>query len=119
MDAALQKFVKKRVGSERLWSFTAAQMRVTLARITLDLVVTQLAPVLYSARHTGASIDRLENRIPLSEVQAPGRWRSDASVRRYEKGALVQKVASLLYSRQNVFFAKDLDELPGRLLRSV
>ena len=119
VDAALQKFVKKRVGSERLWPFTAAQMRVTLARITLDLLVTQLAPVLYSARHTGASIDRLENRIPLSEVQARGRWRSDASVRRYEKRALVQKVASLLSSRQKVLFAKDLDELPGRLLRSV
>ena len=72
VDAALQKFVKKRVGSERLWPFTAAQMRVTLARVPLDLLVTQLAPVLYSARHAGASIDRLENRTPLSEVQAPG-----------------------------------------------
>ena len=119
VDAALQKFVKKHVGSERLWSFTAAQMRVTLARITLDLLVTQLAPVLYSARRTGASTDRLENRIPLSEVQARGRWRSDASVRRYEKRALAQKVASLLSSRQKVLFAKGLDELPGRLLRSV
>ena len=43
-------------------------------------------------RHSGASLDRLEGNLSLAEVQRRGRWRSEASVRRYEKRALVQEV---------------------------
>ena len=40
----------------------------------------------YALRHSGASADRLEKKRPLVEVKRRGRWRSDSSLRRYEKG---------------------------------
>ena len=39
----------------------------------------------YSARHSGASIDRATNERPLVDVQKRGRWKQMASVIRYDK----------------------------------
>ncbi|CAK0871112.1 unnamed protein product, partial [Prorocentrum cordatum] len=42
----------------------------------------------YLLRHSGASRDFVNGLRPLSEVKRRGRWKTDASVRRYEKGAV-------------------------------
>ena len=57
-------------------------------------------PVLYMARHTGASLDRLEDRISLEEVRRRGRWASDRSVKRYEKRAMIQEVFLAMTAQQ-------------------
>ena len=50
-----------------------------------DLGIDVLRPSLYSNRHGGASGDLLSRRRPVDEVKKRGRWRSDASLRRYGK----------------------------------
>ncbi len=53
------------------------------------LQLQTLRPVLYSLRHGGASHDMLNRIRPLEEIKKRGRWRSDASLRRYTKGTRV------------------------------
>jgi len=48
-------------------------------------------PTLYQLRHSGASADFASNRRTLAEIQRRGRWRTSASVRRYEKGGRVSQ----------------------------
>ena len=61
--------------------------------------VSFLSPVLYMGRHSGASLDRLEERLSLAEVRKRGRWRSETIVARYEKRALVQEVFNRMTAR--------------------
>lgn len=63
--------------------------------------VSGLDPLPYCLRHTGPSHDRAENRRSLMEVKKRGRWASDASVRRYEKGGRVsQRLQTLSLATQ-------------------
>jgi hypothetical protein len=41
---------------------------------------------MYMFRHAGASTDFALKLRPLAEIKLRGRWKSDASLRRYEKG---------------------------------
>ena len=50
----------------------------------------------YTLRHGGASADRLMDRRSLAEVKRRGRWRSDASLRRYEKSTIVLRQVALM-----------------------
>ncbi len=50
----------------------------------------------YSLRHGGASDDRLTDRRSLAEVTRRGRWRSDASLRRYEKPPIVLRQVAMM-----------------------
>jgi hypothetical protein len=47
----------------------------------------------YSLRHGGASADRLDNRRSIAAVKRRGRWRADASLRRYEKSTVALREA--------------------------
>jgi hypothetical protein len=55
-----------------------------------------LKVVAYQLRHSGASKDRISKVRVLSEVKKRGRWSSDASVARYEKGARIGQVLNSL-----------------------
>ena len=46
----------------------------------------------YQCRHSGASIDRAEQKRSLLEIQKRGQWKSNRSVVRYEKGARLGQV---------------------------
>eukprot|EP00959_Pyramimonas_sp_CCMP1952_P197852 4137801-Pyramimonas_sp.AAC.1 len=63
-------------------------------RAVRELKLDELLPVLYTARHRGASNDLFTGRISLQEVQRRGRWRQPSSVRRCEKRGLIQAVWS-------------------------
>ena len=78
--------------SEMMWDHTAAQMRKLFLAAAHQLHLQKWRPVMYMGRHSGASLDRLQDVIPLREVQRRGRWNSETSVRRYEKRALTQEV---------------------------
>jgi hypothetical protein len=60
---------------------------------------------LYQLRHGGASDDLLSCRREALEVQRRGRWRTDASVRRYGKPAQVQR-ALLKLTKSRVDFGR-------------
>ena len=75
-----------------MWDHTAADMRTTFLDAARGLGLEKWRPVLYMGRHSGASLDRLQEVLPLKEVQKRGRWSAESSVKRYEKRALVQEV---------------------------
>jgi len=92
LGKALEVWAERRKHLEQLWPFTLVDLRAEFLKHAKVLGLLPLRPVLYMGRHSGASLDRLENRYNLSEVQKRGRWRSSSSVARYEKHALVQEV---------------------------
>ena len=57
------------------------------------------------------------NLIASGGVQRRGRWRSEASVRRYEKRGTIQRVASLSSAHHRRKFLCASAELPGVALR--
>ena len=85
----LMAFVRQQPAG-KLFNFTLEQMRRVFLKIAMHIGIGKWNPVLYMARHTGASLDRLEQRISLEEVRRRGRWVSESSVRRYETRALIQ-----------------------------
>jgi hypothetical protein len=69
----------------RLADFTHAQWQRAVSQCADAL---GLAPLhLYTLRHSGPSEDHLRQKRTLSELKRRGRWLSETSVRRYEKGA--------------------------------
>ena len=119
LSTLLIKYAESRPESGRLWKFDLPQMREKFLDVCLDLELQEWNPVLYMGRHTGASLDRLENRVSLSEVQKRGRWRSTASVRRYEKRALIQEVYNSLSAGTRRFCLSSEKQLVVELHRHV
>ena len=102
LGKALERYLAQRVSGplgkgQRLWSFGLPELRSAFVAAAHKAGIAFLRPVLYMGRHTGASLDRLEGRRTLDEVQKRGRWRSTNSVRRYEKHALVQEVLERMH----------------------
>ena len=106
LGRAIEQWAMRRKGEAELWPFTLAAIRHEFVKHALALGLAALKPVLYMGRHSGASLDRLENRYGLSEVQRRGRWRSTSSVARYEKHALVQQVYQSLGRRKAMIEAE-------------
>ena len=75
----------------------------------------ELGVVPYTARHTGASLGRLEDNLSLAEVQRRGRWKAEASVRRYEKRTMAQEVAHMLSAHTRAYCMRTSSLLPARL----
>ena len=117
LGSALLRYSRTRTpaATTRLWGFNLLQMRQVLHRATKSLGLEKLNIVPYTARHTGASLDRLEDNLSLAEVQRRGRWKAEASVRRYEKRALAQEVAHLLPPRLLQYCQETAARLPSRL----
>ena len=66
------------------------------AAVLLDLPSTIGMPHVYVLRHSGASADKVMLRRTLPEIKSRGRWRSDSSVRRYQKGGRsLERLAAL------------------------
>ena len=70
---------------------------------------------LYQARHSGASSDSAGGRRTLKKVKRRGRWRSDASLRRYEKAERLTDQLRRLDPQQQSAALAAWDALP-RLL---
>ena len=87
----LLEILHKGPEGQRVWSFRYDQFlrefRTSARRLGVELVP-------YQARHSGASLDRVDNRRPQLEVQKRGRWRSYKSLVRYEKAGRLQYTAA-------------------------
>jgi hypothetical protein len=70
-----------------LWSFDAPLLTTALTDAARLAHVDILSPQLYSLRHGGASHDAVSHRRSLLSIKRRGRWKSDSSVRNYEKAA--------------------------------
>ena len=118
LGRALEHWAQRREGEAELWPFHLGALRQEFMRHALALGLASLRPVLYMGRHSGASLDRLENRYCQAEVQRRVRWRSTSSVARYEKHALVQQVYQSLGRRRSMIEA-DTQELRGDVFARV
>ena len=87
----LTKFARARA---KMAGKDALLFTVTQEQVALDLrlatrrlrVPAELDVVMYMFRHAGASTDFALKQRPLAEIKLRGRWKGDASLRRYEKG---------------------------------
>ena len=104
--------------SSRVWSFSYADFVPVFKQAAAALGIPSLVP--YQARHSGASIDSAGRHRSIPEIQRRGRWKTLASVQRYERHAQLGKSASLLSDRQRYVFRWALERLEalvlGRLL---
>ena len=68
----------------------------------------------YQARHSGPSIDLALRRRELASAKKRGRWRTDRSLRRYEKAGRLLSVADRWSAGQRDHFnrSEDLVEAP-------
>ena len=71
---------------DRICDFTQAQWAAAFRHAARAEELDGLAPHLYQLRHSGPSHDLAAGLRELPLVKHRGRWRADASVRRYTKG---------------------------------
>ena len=85
----IEKLALSRPAETCLFPFSQADMvqGVHQAAAALGLTPWNITPYLF--RHTGPSDDFVSKRRSLDAIKRRGRWASDASVRRYEKGSRV------------------------------
>ena len=87
LGPALLRHARGRPRGDRLFSVCQADVARDLRDACLRLrVPPPLEVVMYKYRHGGASTDFACKHRSLAEVKLRGRWKSDASLRRYEKG---------------------------------
>ncbi|CAK0906231.1 unnamed protein product, partial [Prorocentrum cordatum] len=85
LSGVLHRLVAGRSGDEPLFRIGVAEFAALFRRAARRLGVKP-EPVPYLLRRTGASRDFVNQLRPLREVKRRGRWKTDTSVRRYEKG---------------------------------
>ena len=71
-----------------LWKFDQREFASLFREAGLKLGLSP-PPMLYQLRHSGASLDFAAGDRDLLGIKRRGRWRSDTSLRRYEKGGRV------------------------------
>ena len=87
LGKALLKHARGRPLGDPLFKVQQEEVARDLRDASLRLrVPAALEVVMYKFRHGGASTDFALKHRPLAEVKLRGRWKSDASLRRYEKG---------------------------------
>ena len=74
-------------------------------------------PMLYQLRHSGPSADFAGGRRSLDSIKRRGRWPTDASVRRYEKGGRVTDQLGRLKPLVRGYAVASAKLLPAVLLR--
>ena len=79
----LTRYTGRKAATTPLWSRSQAKYAVAFAK----RAETSGVHVITTVRHGGASSDALRRTRSLIELQKRGRWRSEKSVRRYEKHA--------------------------------
>ncbi len=95
--------LRERRPSGPLWSLDSALLTTCLHQAANLSDVEVLEPQLYSLRHGGASHDALAHLRSLPAIKQRGRWKSDTSIRNYEKHAAALREAHRLPPRAVTF----------------
>ena len=115
LPAALIKVLRLRTRKpdELMFQFTYQELLIQFKAACRDLGFDD--PSLYRLRHGGASHDAASRLRSIVEIKRRGRWASDASVRRYEKGTWLQSVEVKVSPTQASKAMAVEDALPQRL----
>jgi integrase len=90
LGRCLSLLTSNRGAEDPLFRITQIEFARLFRDAVVELKLSCLGQVaVYQLRHAGASNDFAANARSLLEIQRRGRWRSTASVRRYEKGGRV------------------------------
>ena len=96
----LARLIKGRGAHEPLFGLTYQEWSSTFSLVGAELGLGMLGPpTLYQLRHGGASHELLTGARDLISVKKRGRWASDQSLRRDEKGGRVNHQLTLLPKR--------------------
>ena len=107
--------LKRRRQGQPVWTFTQNEYAAHITSTAKELHLGSLQVDSYTLRHGGASADRLTDRRSLAEVKRRGRWRSDTSLRRYEKSTIVLRQVALM-SAEIVKYAQRIELNLGRYM---
>ena len=88
--------LKRRPRGAPVWDFSQEEYAHKLKTYATLSGVAVLEPDAYALRHGGASDDMLALRRPAADIKRRGRWKSDSSLRRYEKRAVAQLQVNML-----------------------
>jgi len=80
--------LKTRTAGEPLWRFSYPELARSFKAVVNRLKI-EVVP--YQARHSGASHDRLNGVRDMASIRRRGGWKTDKSLQRYEKHALLSK----------------------------
>ncbi|CAE7713929.1 unnamed protein product [Symbiodinium sp. CCMP2592] len=84
-------------GEEHIFTITLENVTQFLERAQIDLELKGLGELQpYRLRHGGASHDFVGKLRDLASIQMRGRWRSQSSVRRYQKGGRLTQLMQTL-----------------------
>ena len=89
LGEVFEKMKEQGPPASRLWDFDYPDMAESFKAAAQALGLEPFVP--YQLRHSGPSWDRLHSRRSQAAVMKRGRWRSLASLARYEKGGMVTK----------------------------
>ncbi|CAK0833186.1 unnamed protein product, partial [Prorocentrum cordatum] len=109
-----QRLIQSRDPQEPLFAFSQAEFARCFKRAGARLML-QRPPPPRILRHSGASRDFAEQRRTLVGVKRRGRWRTDASARRYEKGGRLGSEFAKLPARLQTHARWCLKYLPAAL----
>ena len=94
---------------QRVWPSSYAEYVPVFKAAAASIGLPSLVP--HQARHSVASIDAPGKHRSLPDIQRRGRWKTLASVQRYERRAQLGKSAAKLSARQRFVFRFALDHL--------
>jgi integrase len=106
--------LKQGKAESRVFAFSYEHYIPVFKQAAAEIGLPDLVP--YQARHSGASVDAANHYRTIAEIQRRGRWKTSASVQRYEKHAQLGKSAASLNPRQQHVFAVALDWLESLVL---
>jgi len=83
----------RRPSTEKIFSRSIAQLRSSMSVAAKACSLMSLGdPHPYRLRHGGASRDYITGMRSLPDIQQRGRWKAQASVRRYQKGGRLSQL---------------------------
>ena len=112
---ALKIAAKATRSGEPVFPFTAAKFNTLFRGAGAKIGLAQHDLVPYLLRHTGPSHDYLAKTRSLADIKRRGRWRSDASVRRYEKSSRVMAQLAKI-DKKYLTFMKKAESLLAKVL---
>ena len=103
---ALMIASKSTLDGQPIFNYQAAKFNTLFRNAGAKIGLGQHDLVPYLLRHTGPSHDYLTKTRSLVDIKRRGRWRSDASVRRYEKSSRVMSQLGKLAAPQLAYMRK-------------
>ena len=117
LSGVLREWRRDTPPDEKLVPFAQSHLARAFRLSGMILGLDPPPPMLYQLRHSGPSADFAGGRRSLDSIKRRGRWPTDASVRRYEKGGRVTDQLGRLKPLVRGYAVASAKLLPAVLLR--